>query len=76
MISGAFGSMFVNTEQQPSYCPNCRCNINDYMNYVGTTTVTASSGRGSRQERESYHKLYSELLYEVPHYTQGTVRIL
>ena len=75
MISGAFGSIFVNVEQTPKYCPNCRCDVNNYMDYVGTTTCTVTSARGSRQERESYHKLYGDLLYEVPHYTEGTVRI-
>jgi hypothetical protein len=75
MYSGAFGSMFVHVEQHPLYCPRCQCDVNKYMDYVGTTTCTATIGRGSRQERESYHKLYGELLYEVPHYTEGTVRI-
>ena len=74
MISGAFGSMFVHMEQQPLYCPRCRCDVHNYMDYVGTTTCTATSGRGSRQERESYHKLYGDMLYEVPHYTNGTVQ--
>ena len=73
MISGCFGSMFVHTEQTPLYCPKCKCDINNYMDYVGTTTCTTTSGRGSRQERESYHKLYGDMLYEVPHYTQGTI---
>lgn len=63
----------LETEQQPLYCPKCRCDVHNYMNYVGTTTCTATSGRGSRQERESYHKLYGELLYEVPHYTEGKI---
>ena len=75
MISGAFGSMFIHMEQQPLYCPRCRCDVHNYMNYVGTTTCTATSGRGSRQERESYHKLYGDMLYEIPHYTNGAVII-
>jgi hypothetical protein len=78
MYSGALSSImsgYVYTQPIPIICPNCRCDVNKYIDYVGTTTCTATIGRGSRQERESYHKLYGELLYEVPHYTEGTVRI-
>jgi predicted nucleic acid-binding Zn-ribbon protein len=73
MISGAFGSLggYFYTQPVHQFCPNCRCDVTDYMKYVGTTTVTATSGRGSRQERESYHKLYGDMLYEVPYYTNG-----
>lgn len=69
MVIGDYIGNYFYTKQAHQICPNCRCDVDNYMSYVGTTTVSAKSGKGSRNERESYYKLYGEMLYIVPHYT-------
>ena len=53
------------------FCPRCHCDINNFTKYVGTSTVSAICGRGSYQERKSYHTLYGDLMFSVPHYGAG-----
>ena len=68
-FSEFFGGMV--TEPRQEYCPNCRCNILDFKRYVGTTTVTATNGKGSFDERRAYFKLYGVLMFTVPHYSEA-----
>lgn len=55
------------------FCPNCRCDLAKYLQFVGTVTTWETSGKGSLQERESYYRLYGDLIFEVKHYTHGQV---